>query len=339
MKIKLLQIIHLKLILLLILIIYISYNYSFLYIKSQLSLCSYIWLHPPKTGSTFCLSIQHICNETDFTLKYKQYEKIVTYKGCAVLYPYNLSTYKGSNWHSEITNFTNNNINNHITILRNPKKRLISSFCDFMHFEGMKKLEGNLIRYNLYKKLNLILYDNNVINNNNMTLLNNNYINNNFKFNNIIINEYITNIENNYKLCQVVFDYYISFFPNNYGCYTKMLNGYGCYSNNTINANMVNIANHLLNDFAFVGILEEYNKSLKLFYKLNEDKILLPPLDIETLKIRQRNSNFCRPLKYVNICMNTDMNIIANKYHDPYDTQVYKHARNKFRNDLIQYKL
>ena len=107
---------------------------SFLFIKSQLHLCVHKWFHPPKTGSIFCLSIQHACNETDFMYKADRHTHLTTYKGCATLNPG--ATYRGTNWHHPFRNM--HEVNKYITILRNPKRRTFSSFCDYMHMDGMK---------------------------------------------------------------------------------------------------------------------------------------------------------------------------------------------------------
>ncbi len=276
------------------LILLLSSVSPFLFIKSQLSQCVHQWLHPPKTGSTFCLSIQHACNETDFVAKANEHVKLVTYKGCAILWPYNLSTYKGSRWHRELVDLTE--VQNYVTVLREPRARTLSGFCDYMHMDGMKRGEGQILKDKLQAKI----------------------------------------AAKSPHLCQDMFDEYVAY-PNTYGCYTKMLNGYGCYANITLTPTMVATAKHFLDSFSFVGVLEQYDRSVKLFFKMSGGAVLQPPLQIETTQIRKRASNYCNPMVHKKFCMNKDMKAIAARYHDPFDSEVYAHAKSRFEADAAKW--
>lgn len=284
----------------LLLLIFPDLCHTFLYIKSQLDQCKHQWLHPPKTGSTFCLTIQHACNETDFVSKAAKAKRTLgTYKGCAKLLPHHLSTYRGTRWHHPLMKGDFDNLASFVTVLREPRTRAVSSFCNYMHTDGMKKHEAMRVQAMIAER----------------------------------------NISNSPTACQDTFNDYLSW-PNSHGCYTKMLNGHGCHANMTLTNEMVHSAISNLKKFSFVGILEDYSKSVDLFLAMNKQNVTRGALRVEKMKVRPGHTNTeCVPAQDgVNFCLNTDMTIISRNFKDDYDQQVYEYAKQRFYSDLSKYR-
>lgn len=104
--------------------------------------CSYIWLHSPKTASTFCLTIQHACNASEFHKHVNSSTNIVVRKGCAMTYP--VGTAYGNRWHNPVNNY--GLLHRHVGIFREPKHRILSSFLDSIHFEGLPRKLSNKLK-------------------------------------------------------------------------------------------------------------------------------------------------------------------------------------------------
>ena len=318
------------------------YCFIFLYFHSIINInvsatnyidkCTFRWLHPPKTSSTFCLSLQHVCNETRFVEHAQVSTHTILQFGCVVMKPE--GSHDGNRHHDPINthDMEKGLIKNFVTVLREPTSRIISSFCDNMHLEGL----NTSIRKDLMNQMDF------------------NY---HFGSNNKIRNDGWPGrwgkIE---KKC--VSNFYIyARFPPCYGCYTKMLNGYDCMSNITITQNMVENAIILLKQFLFVGLTEDYELSVKIFlnkafqsdvfdpttrlgYKENHsnsndndntissslqqkltriENVNIMPHEIEFSHFRP-GSHLCSPI----------LKKLANEkklnYTDPYDSIIYKEA-------------
>ena len=131
-----------------------------------------------------------------------------------------------------------------ISIFRRPKDRLVSSFLDHWHHEGMPRDTWLVLK----NSLNKLLFGN-----------------------------YTRALESGNRKTQaeirvamakeyMLHDYML-------GCYTKMLNGYDCVSgflrrNDPFNNEALNIALERIQKFYFVGIFEEYNKSISTLHIL-----------------------------------------------------------------------
>ena len=101
------------------------------------SLPKLAWLHAPKTGSTFCMTIQHVYDKENFE-KYIQNRtaegkniQVNTFQGCiSVSTKYSVS----HQWHIP---FDNDHTKKWVGFVREPKSRLISAFFDHKHHEGI----------------------------------------------------------------------------------------------------------------------------------------------------------------------------------------------------------
>ena len=200
--------------------------------------CAFHWLHPPKISSTFCLSLQHACNETRFM----EYAKISTHTklqfGCVQMKP--KGSAEGSRNHDpiDVSDIEMDKIKNYVTLLKEPSSRIIASFVDGLQGDGLS-IE---LKQELMNKMDF---------------------------------EYGYGKERrddgwkgkwgqSESLCLKNFNIFATF-PSSYGCYTKMLNGYACMSNITITQNMVDDAIELMKQFLFVGLTEDYELSVKMF--------------------------------------------------------------------------
>ena len=288
--------------------------------------CQIQWMHPPKTASTFCLTIQHACNETQFLELTKTYTKIRSGHGCMKLLPG--GTNVGNRYHHPLWNDKERKmhpLNQFVTILRHPFTRIVSAFCDNMHAEGQTQAVMSE-----YKDLMIGLHRGN----------------------------HVTDPQDLYAN----FEKYVNFRAN-HGCYVKMLTGYDCHEDVVVTPTMAANAVKYLSQFKFVGIYEEYNLSVELFlkqtlltnttnsstYAINSQRhrhyrvvselisttpinVLQPPHEVEITKLRKSSANH-------NNC-STVIIKKYNKYHkngqqhhqliDAYDYMIYKYAKNMF---------
>lgn len=208
--------------------------------KSYVDACYLKWLHPPKTTSTFCLSVQHACNETRFMEHARVSTHTLLQFGCATMKPE--GSLDGNRHHNPINteDIEKDRIKNFVTVLRNPTSRIVSSFCDNMHIEGLDAS----VKEELRLKMDFDYH---------------------FGPHNKIRNDgWVGRWGNNESKCVRNFLIYAKF-PPCHGCYTKMLNGFDCSANVTVTQSMVDRAVALLRQFLFVGIMEEYELSVKVF--------------------------------------------------------------------------
>ena len=182
-----------------------------------------------------------------------------------------------------------------VTILRQPKLRLISSFSDGSgHVEGM----GDEDRSKMAERWSTIAHE---------------------KYSNLSHHEV-----HKIKFIKKMVDY-ISH-PNMIGCYTKMLNGYNCYSDSLtrhkpFNSTALDIALSRLRQFFFVGIFEEYEKSIQVFHYLAN--VSTKPHWVEYKKLRTT--------KVSKNIIKTVLGLpLLQQFKDPYDDVVYEEAQRLF---------
>jgi len=261
------------------------------FIPSKLHKPSYIdcplrWLHPPRTGSTFCLSVQHACNETLFLEQANQHTNVILSNSrCSTLVPN--GTGFGDLMGLPLFPEMFPDVSNVITILRKPQSRIISAFIDNIHTEGMSKKS---------------IQD--------------------------------MNITTNYSTSSCLYNYKIySSYPANYGCYTKMINGFGCHKYINITTTMIENAINKLHEFLFVGIMEEYELSVRLFLKVVNNYNTKNHFNLNVnhsphpVELMSYNSGLT---KNTTECYNMISHAYKTKelkhYHDPYDSIIYKEA-------------
>jgi hypothetical protein len=171
-----------------------------------------------------------------------------------------------------------------VAMIRNPKLRLISAFLDSMHREGLPKEENEKLLDAISKHP---------------------------------VNRTNTG-ENNLFLTAA--DYMNH--KNMIGCYTKMLNGYDCYSSfltrdSPFNKTALSVAINRLRNFYFVGIFEEYEESIRLFHTMAKVQ------NVHWSELRkQRSSHASDNIKQrlINITI----------FEDPYDDILYEVAKEMF---------
>ena len=196
--------------------------------------CKLRWLHPPKTISTFCLSVQHACNELVFLDHVKVSNGHRMAHGCPILVP--IGSAEGNRFHGPLdrSEMTKEGLSKFVTVLRDPTSRIISSFCD-----------GVDLHYGLSKSTKDSLND---------------------QFNAVDKWEWKRNktlIKDNFML-------YLKQ-PFIYGCYVRLLTGYACNDETVSHDKLTALlpeALTVIDSFLFAGISEEYNTTLKLFYRI-----------------------------------------------------------------------
>ena len=93
------------------------------------------WLHIPKAGSTFCMTIQHVANKTLFESLVARKDagdkrvQLTTYRGCISLGRFAVPHMWHEPWKPGRSKW--------VGFFREPKSRLISAFFDFAHHEGI----------------------------------------------------------------------------------------------------------------------------------------------------------------------------------------------------------
>jgi hypothetical protein len=219
------------------------------------------WMHIPKTSSMFCLAIQHAC----CPLEYDALTKGVTLrkldhwfdvKGAKVGSPfvYNISddkiacyefhrvnheslhcNFAGPTKHAPISMDENLDVSMGLGIIREPKSRIISAFLNGVHCQGFK-----------YRKDCLKMQE---------------------SFTKLAKDKDVSRLHNLLKMAQKYVDY-----PNIGGQGVKMLLGDFQIRldmhNETAIHSVVAQAIKRLRQFFFVGVFDEYVRSLKLFHAL-----------------------------------------------------------------------
>jgi hypothetical protein len=172
-----------------------------------------------------------------------------------------------------------------VTMIRRPFDRILSAFMDSLHSEGFSEDE----RIELQKRMQ------------------------NFSDQ--------TSLPDQLEKAKIYLGH-----PNAVGCYTKMLNGHECYSSfitrdTAFNETALNVAKSLLNQFYFVGILEQYEKSIHLFHKMANAGTFPHPAEI--IPTRQQKDH--NKTKYLRNNL---------QFSDPYDDPLYIEATKIFHKAL-----
>lgn len=107
-----------------------------------------LWVHTPKTGSSFCLNLQHDqCYEQWSTVNHSN-NNLTFHNGCAEIVGFVCKIDTIVHDPLPTTLLSNTNI---VMIFRKPKTRIISSFTNFAHTEGMNKKYEKELRSNMLK--------------------------------------------------------------------------------------------------------------------------------------------------------------------------------------------
>ena len=217
------------------------------------------WLHLPKTSSMFCLSIQHACCPTQYeeltagVTKEELAKSLVVYKpkgstaenmGFNSSYCYHFyreghpnldCKFAGPTDHDPLYSFINMKQEMGMTIVREPKSRVISAYLDNVHKEGFHRFDY----WNLRVKLDAI--DKNTS---------------------------ISAEEKDIEKCLVYTSH-----PLLKGLQIKLLTGGGVVDFTKTDdvpmlEKLLSQAIDRLRQFFFVGVFDEYIRSMKLFHEL-----------------------------------------------------------------------
>jgi hypothetical protein len=303
------------------------------------------WFHAPKTGSTLYMALQHVCSpqafeehvanitthdlESNDKLKIHALHKPFRFKDehGSIFFVRGNKTLQPSSKHR--INIDHNPVRQDflkpakhtiaVGMFRDPRSRLISSFLDGAHHEGMNEHVFRAMRRSwdrrtseLHNRIEEKLIQDKIYQ----------------------LNEYANH-------------------PHMIGCYTKMLNGFMCSSptlfdqqlrmnvtqclrtaNCTIpqynhslplNHTAVNVALRRLRQFRFVGIFERFNVSVHLLHRTMATG--LTPSPVELYPQRTTNRSLAKVLKR------------EIRLYDPYDTIIYDEAKKIFEKQLREYNV
>jgi hypothetical protein len=300
--------------------------------NSSLNCRHQYWIHAPKTSSSFCLALQHACCKEQFeTLvaditpdkilendllpvdqKYFKLEpkwgcmRITRKKStfhCAIhnnLYhhkPYNPNTKenKRQQQQQKSSKSTDSPSLHFLMMLRHPKSRIFSAFSDSYHHEGMSPDDFEKLKFKMFNHSYSTAFSDIES------------LNSSAKF----LKEFI-------YAAKVYLEE-----PAMRGCQTKMILGYECADSSFIlsypelNQTAINEAKQKLSQFFFIGLLEEYSKSISLFHRLaNHDTKELP---VELMITRSSDHRKAALLErhFTN-------------YRDPYDEAIYEYGKELF---------
>ncbi len=309
------------------------------------------WFHAPKTGSTLYMALQHVCCPIEFNSLVMNIttEQLVAneflpaqQKDVSFKFEHGSITLKRSNHtftcktrinidHNPLK-FDPNTKPNHrlpplmvVGVIREPKSRIISSFLDGMHHEGMTNDHDFKV---LRKKWEVTSSD---------------------------------PAREEQRLVGFAQDY--ANHPNMVGCQVKMLNGYECYSpslfpfadssavnlsepvdrqslripvfNRTapLNQTAIDIALSRLRQFRFVGLFDQFNASVHLLHRVMSSGGSggsgsgTSPSPVELYQ--KRNSS-----KLLTALLSAKVTVF-----DPYDSVVYAEAQRLFREQLAKFNM
>ena len=257
--------------------------------------CYIQWLHPPKTSSTFCLTLQHACNETQFFLDVSLFSgRFRTAFGCWVMEPH--GTMLGSRYHHPLSIPKDlDELHRFVTMLRHPDDRLISAFLDGMHMEGVPVEERQAVQEKM-------------------------------------VNGARGNRQNSEDACVQNFNIYANY-PANHACYTKMLNGFKCHANIEVTQEMVTTAKKHLDRFLFVGIFEHYMNSTALFLEAvsQTNPTVHPQAPMEHFILRAGTAPCKQHMRdYYHYGNKSYSRLHGGAYRDTLDGEVYEHALKLF---------
>jgi len=298
------------------------------------------WMHTAKTSSTFCMTLQHVCCPTEFQnltsgVTTKMLEIDMATPRSRANSPFSFESHYCFKFHRKgydpiVCNFAGRpehlplsaGLDLHqkmgIMIVREPKSRLISAFLDGVHIENFpNRTDGHEMR-KLFHEMDL----NKSMNHNERLLLQ----------------------------AQQYADHY-----SQVGHQVKMLvNGLTLnlsVKNETVMHALVDRAVARMREFYFVGIFEQYSRSLRLFHELANKGTFLLRLHITSCVATTTTRKHFSQRQFSNITGTkpTDVELFPRRstsaddkaflmehlrFEDPYDTQLYAAAQRIFQEEV-----
>jgi hypothetical protein len=205
-----------------------------------------------------------------------------------------------STYHRPIPNKFDFNEGKPIIILRDPKSRIISSFLDNHHREGMTNSYFEELKTKMTAGLEPVTEDEETEDYGNMGMS--------------------KKAVKRMVLSAKVYSNDSAFL----GCQGKMILGYQCSDSSFIlprsplNQSFISEVKQRLSKFYFIGFFEEYEKSIRLFHAMNNVSTL--PSDVELVKTRTTNNRRAKVLSKA----------LSNYYDDPYDSEIYQEGQRLF---------
>jgi len=191
-----------------------------------------VWIHPPKTSSTMCMTIQHTCCAVEFermadralaevqrgpTNRLRDSKLVDTGWGCTSLL-LNSTSCKAPGGHGHSPLLPTQNESMVVLMLREPRSRVVSAYLDGLHAEGLPEAEN---RAAVWRNSSLSTAER--------------------------VRAYANH-------------------PAMKGCQTKMMLGLQCCSSETVTQDMQAAAEQRLSRALFVGIFERYAESVALLH-------------------------------------------------------------------------
>eukprot|EP01039_Chlorochromonas_danica_P005027 gene5029-5519_t len=265
------------------------------------------WVHIPKTGSSFCLTLQHLCCQTQFenltqdiTMEmlidneliepnHRTFGVELAY-GCARFHRGKETTCQVGGPHTPLQLSESSQNRQYVGFFRDPQRRVISSFLDSVHHEGMPPEDFIALQHQL----------------------------------NNISNSHQSSLKRLVAKAQLYASH-----PDVIGCQVKMLNGYECssplFKNQPFNHTAMEVAIKRLQEFYFIGLTEHFGKSVELFHVMMKRGTV--PYPVELYAARTSRKDYTEILR----------RHLA--VEDPYDSLLYMEAKNIFEARLKIYGL
>jgi hypothetical protein len=254
------------------------------------------------------LSIQHACDERSFLKQAKSSTDVRMAHGCPTLKPFG-SAY-GNRYHKGVSGGEKDMLNTFVTVLRPPRERFMSNFCDgLQHHHGLSEEHKENLGFKMTH---------------------------NGKWDNV-------------SAVQESLQAYVAESKITFGCYVRMLTGSMCSDADVVVDEALTqeaIAN--LDQFLFVGVSENYTSTVEVFLKtvasaahavdagtfvVNEGvqpadyRYELSSPDRVELRVVGEGSHNVACEKIARMLLATG----KVKYADKFDQQVYDHAKKLFQ--------
>lgn len=274
------------------------------------------WIHIPKTGSTFCLSLQHVCcpkkfeNLTDGITtsalqiaedhKHDRFFRSTFHYYSHYCYRFIRDGYEelgarncpftGMHDHKPLSHDPKTSTQQIMTMIRHPNTRIISAYTDAMHHEGISEPMWERTRKTQIDDIAAQETD---------------------KYAQVLKSAML------YMNMTVM-----------HGCQTKMLLGRECASSHNLPSNAIEMATARLRNFFFVGLTEQYERSLRLFHELANMSTV--PTDVELFPQRVKSTH--PYYKYISAHFDEI------QYSDPIDSGLYEIAKQIFEEEIAYVK-
>lgn len=272
--------------------------------KSAFDCKHHLWMHVPKTGSSFCMTLQHMCCREEFErltdgitndmLKDNDLRSpaersfgIDFAYGCAIFRKGKHRTCQMGGPHTPLAVDVDASEVSLLAMFRDPKKRIISAFLDSMHHEGMPPEDFTA----LSEQIAALGDDNN-------------------GFDRLIARAQL-----------------FASNQNNIGCQVKMLNGHECssplFKNQPFNNTALQYAVHRLQEFCFVGLTDSFDLSVRLFHAMANQSTTPNPVELYAARTSRVDKSEALQRHVV--------------FDDPYDSVLYGEAKRLFQTRLAIY--